>query len=81
MRWVLLNIVTLQIRTPVHSNCVSKFHQRKSFNLEHVYMRPEVNSNRFEMSFRLHGSLHGDFTAATFQTIARLYCTCANDIF
>ena len=34
-------------------------------------MRPEVNSNRFEMSFRLHGSLHGDFTAATFQTIAR----------
>ena len=54
---------------------------------EHVYMRPEVNSNRFEisnrseMSFRLHGSLHGDFTAATFQTIARPYCTCANDIF
>ena len=34
-------------------------------------MRPEVNSNwfeisnRFEMSFRLHGNLHGDFTAAT----------------
>ena len=81
MRWVLLNIVTLQIRTPVHSNCVSKFHQRKSFNLEHVYMRPEVNSNRFEMSFRLHGSLHGDFTAVTFQTMKRLYCTCANDIF
>ena len=42
--------------------------------LEHVYMRPEVNSNRFEISncfemlFRLHGNLHGDFTAATFQT-------------
>ena len=41
-------------------------------------MRPEVKlnrfeiSNRFEMSFRLHGSLHGDFTAATFQTVARL---------
>ena len=56
-------------------------------NLEHVYMRPEVNSNwfeisnRFEMSFRLHGILHGYFTAATFQTIAKLYCTCANDIF
>ena len=54
---------------------------------EHVYMRPEVNSNqceisnRFEMSFRLHGNLHRDFTAATFQTIARLYCTCASDIF
>ena len=43
-------------------------------------MIPEVNSNHFEMSFRLHGSLHGDFTAATFQTIARLYCTCANDL-
>ena len=55
--------------------------------LEHVYMIPEVNSNRFdisnrfEMSFRLHGSLHGYFIAATFQTIARLYCTCGNDIF
>ena len=50
-------------------------------------MRPEVNSkrfemsNRFEMSFRLHGNLHIDFTAASFQTIARLYCTFANDIF
>ena len=71
--------------------------------LEDVYMRPEVNSNRsefrtrlhdtrkksnrfeisdrFEISFRLHGNLHGDFTMATFQTILRLYCTCANDIF
>ena len=38
-------------------------------------------SNRFEMLFRLHGNLHGDFTAATFQTIERHYCTCANDIF
>ena len=67
-------------------------------------MRPEVNSNqfeisnRFEMSFRLHGNctvsnheisnrfqklsrLHGDFTAVTSQTVARLYCTCVNDIF
>ena len=50
-------------------------------------MIPAVNSNRFEisnsfqMSFHLHGNLHGDFTAATFQTIARLYCTRANDIF
>ena len=33
-------------------------------------MIPEVNSNRFEMSFRLHGNLHGNFAAATFQTIA-----------
>ena len=51
------------------------------------YTRPEVNlnwfeiSNCFEMSFCLHGNLHRDFTAASFQTIARLYCTCANDIF
>ena len=50
-------------------------------------MRLEVNSNRFqisnrfEMSFRLHANLHGDFTAATFQTIAKLYRTYANDIF
>ena len=54
---------------------------RKNIAIEHVYMSPDVNSNRFEMSFRLHGNLHGDFTAVTFQTIARLYCTCANDIF
>ena len=45
---------------------------------ENVYMRPKVNSNlfeishRFEMLFRLHDSLHGDFTAATFQTMTRL---------
>ena len=49
-------------------------------------MRPEVNSNRFEISnrfemFRLHGNLHGDFTAATSQTKERHYCTCPNDIF
>ena len=50
-------------------------------------MAPEVNSNRFEisnrfeMSFRLHGNLHGDFAATTFQTIARLYCKCADNIF
>ena len=39
-------------------------------------MRPEVNSNRFEISnrfensFRLHGNLHRGFTAASFQIIA-----------
>ena len=60
---------------------------KKRRYLEHVYMSPEVNSNRFEisnrfeMSFRLHGNLHRNFTAASFQTIARLYCACANDIF
>ena len=55
--------------------------------LGHAYTRPEVSlsrfeiSNRFEMSFRLHGNLDRDFSAASFQTIARPYCTCANDIF
>ena len=50
-------------------------------------MRPEMNSNRFEISnrfefsFHLNGNLHGDFTPATFQTTARLYWKCANDIF
>ena len=64
--------------TDVCDNCMK---------LEHFYMRPEVNSNRFEISnhfempFYLYGNLHGDFTGATFQTIARLYCTCANDLF
>ena len=49
------------------------FSIRISYILEHVYMRPEVNSNRFkisnrfEMSFCLHDNLHGDFTAATFK--------------
>ena len=52
-----------------------------------VKFYPEVKSNRFdisnrfEMSFRLHYNLHGDFTAATFQAIAKPYCTCTNDIF
>ena len=44
-------------------------------------LKPIEISNHFEMSFLLHGNLHGDFTAATFQTMTRLYCTCANDIF
>ena len=65
----------------------AKYNYFKIWFLEHVYMRLEVNSNwfeisnRFEMSFGLHGTLHGDFTVATFQTIARLYCTCTNNIF
>ena len=43
----------------------SRFFQKSPF-LEHVYMRPEVNSNRFEISKRFEKSfrLHGDFTAA-----------------
>ena len=37
------------------------------FLLEHVYMRPEVNSNWFEISKRFDKSfrLNGDFTMAT----------------
>ena len=78
-------------------NGVKNIHVRKAWLLwcairtensfEHVYIRPEVNSNRFkisdrfEMLLRLHCNLHGDFTAAIFPTIAKLYCTCANDIF
>ena len=57
--------------------CTDPEMERMTGDLEYGYMRPEVNSNRFEMLFRL----HGNFTAATFQTIARLYCTCTNDIF
>ena len=38
----------------------------ENLNYEHVYMRPEVNSNRFEISnrfempFRFYGNLHKD---------------------
>ena len=50
---------------------------------EHVYMRAEVNSNRFEISNRFEKllCLHGDITAATFQAMIRFYCTRANDDF
>ena len=57
------------------------------FLSDHVYMRSEVNSNRseisnrFEMSSRVHGNLHGDFTATSFETVERLYCACENDMF
>ena len=40
--------------------------KKSTGNEEYVYVIPEVNSNwfeisnRFEMSFRLHGNLHGD---------------------
>ena len=52
-------------------------------NVEHIYLRPEVNSNRFEISNRIEESfcLHGDFTVATFLTIIRFYSTCANITF
>ena len=51
--------------------------------LEHVYMRHEVNSDRFGISnhFEKMFYLKSDFTAATFQTIIRLYSTCANHNF
>ena len=56
---------------------------RLSFRfLGHVHMRPEVNSNRFEISnpFEKSFRLHDDFAAATFQTVVRFYCTCTNDL-
>ena len=49
-----------------------------SLNLEHVYMRPEVNSNRFEISnsfevsFRLHYCLHGKLTTVWDFTLVNL---------
>ena len=48
----------------MHCNVLS---YNKILFLEHVYMRPEVNSDRFEMSNRFEKSfrLHGNFTAAT----------------
>ena len=50
--------------------------------LEHVYIRLEVISNRFEISnlFQKSFRLHDDFAAATLQTVVRFYCTCANDL-
>ena len=40
---------------------MKKFQPNENYQSEHAYMRPEVNLNRFEKSF----CLHGDFTAAT----------------
>ena len=58
-------------------------------HIGHVYMIPEVNSNRFEISNRFEKLfIYMQFTwrflrqlSATFQIISRLYCTCENDIF
>ena len=38
-------------------------------NLDHVYMRPEVNSNRFEISNRFEKlfRVHGNFTTANLE--------------
>ena len=61
--------------------CVEHSHfspQSPPTHQQHVYMRPKVNSDRFEISnrfemFHFHGNLRGDFTAATSQTIAKLF--------
>ena len=39
--------------------------------VEHIYVKPKVNSNPFKISnhFETLLCLHGNFTAATFQTI------------
>ena len=51
--------------------------------VERVYMRPEVNSNPFEISnhFKKLFCLHGNFTVATSKAILRFYFICANDNF
>ena len=51
-------------------------------NYEHVYVKPEMNSNWFEISNRFEKPfrLHDDFAAATFQTVVRFYYTCVNDL-
>ena len=51
----------------------------RDLDIEHIYMKPEVNSNRFEISngFEKSFRLHDDFAAATFQTEVRFYCTYA----
>ena len=56
---------------------------RSTLIVEHVYMRPKVNSNSFEISnhFEKLLCLHGDFTAANFQTIIEFYFKCENDNF
>ena len=50
----------LQVSTAIYNYTVIQA-------LEHVYMRPQVNSNRFEISncFRKSFRLHGNFTVAT----------------
>ena len=66
----------------------SEFHYTRSHvNVDNEVTTPKWNftpkwtqtslesQTAFEKSFRLHGNLHEDFTAATFQTIAKLYYT------
>ena len=74
-----IKIAYSKLSLATHNN----YYLSKPDNLEHVYMISEMNSNRFEISNRFEMSfcLHGDFTAPSFQIVARLYCTCANDIF
>ena len=49
----------------------SKMRIKIQINLEHVYMRLEVNSNGFENSnlFRKSFHLHGNFTTANFEIL------------
>ena len=74
-------LVIMKLMTPAYNRWCRHFFTFNILQIEHVYMRPEVNSNCFEMSYHLHGNLHRDLTVVSFQTIARPYCTCASDIF
>ena len=56
----------------------------RNINYTCSYMKPEVKKNFFSSlkisnSFHNLFCLHGDFTAATFHTIVRLYYTCRNN--
>ena len=42
--------------------CVAAFMKARN-SLEHVYMRPEVNSNRFDISLRGKSSLQSEVTS------------------
>ena len=68
-----------------------KFHPEVNWNRFEIsncfkmsfYLHGNFTVSNLEISnrFKKLSSLNGDFTAATFKTIARLYCTCVNDVF
>ena len=69
-----------------------KVENERKINYTCSYMKPEVkkkikkNGDFTTASLKVSNSfhnllcLHGDFTAATFHTIARLYYTCRNNV-
>ena len=51
---------------------VSSLSKKNCLQLDHVYMRPEVNSNRFEISNRFEKlfRVHGNFATAVYMAIS-----------